>query len=150
MRRIQRGCRRGRVEGAGVCRGVHLNIDFKHLNRDTSRVPPRRAQLATLDHACHRSSRIKEEEETHQLFNKRVASLLHHLSHFPSARAGGRLPAQQSPRIKNVHPRHSSLKISGSYMKEKPENEVCLFAFLQLHSHCLCFGNQAHFNAQQL
>lgn len=60
------------VEGMGVCSSVHLNINFKHLNRDTSRVPPRRAQLATLDRACHRSSRIKEEEETHQLFNKRV------------------------------------------------------------------------------
>lgn len=83
-----------------LCRSALRNINFKHLNRDTSRVPPRRAQLATLDQACHRSSRIKEEEETHQLFNKRVASLVYHLSPFPSAHAACRLPAPQSPRIK--------------------------------------------------
>lgn len=150
MRRIQWGCRQGWVEGMGVCGSVHLNINFKHLNQDTSRVPPRKAQLATLDQACHRSFRIKEEEETHQLFNKRVASLVYHLSHFPSAHAGCRLPAQQSPRIKNDSSRQSSMKISGSYVKEKPEAEVCLFAFLQLQSYCLYFGNQALFNAQQL
>lgn len=74
----------GRVEGISHCCSALRNINFKHLNRDTSGVPPRRAQLATLDQACHRSSRIKEEEETHQLFNKRVASLVYHLSHFPS------------------------------------------------------------------
>lgn len=42
-----------------------LNIHFKHLNRDTSKVLSCRAQLASLslDHTGHRSSVIKKKKE---------------------------------------------------------------------------------------
>lgn len=116
--------------GTSVCCGVLLNINFKHLNRDTSRVPPRRAQLATLDRACHRSARIKEEEEdeeTHQLFNKRVASLGLPSVTLPISPRW--LPAQRSPRKpkKEKTTRHKLFIFLHSF-----------FSLLQLLSH-YCF-----------
>lgn len=71
------------------------NNNFKHLNRDTSKIPSCRAQIASLslDQMHHRSFLIKQnlkKNPTHPQLNKTVPCSVHHLFHFPSASAGCR------------------------------------------------------------